>query len=349
MLRIHRVVPLSWFHPEGARILAARLARRAVKRMDKGGLFLTLTYDREQWGGPRELYEDSRDKRHVRHFLRRLEKYLGASLRGQWLRKMEFHRDKSGWIHWHVLLDWRSRIPHEVLAKLWGFGHVWVSKATKSRVAYTCKYVAKSIGDLPGWLLGEPSRSVRMVHVSPGFWDGVDEVEVGRELLGDEEEGGGEEEVRVDVRRQKWPAYVTIGQMIERMGRERVAVEAWDNFFGEWRCDCHLFNLGMGQVAQVLAVHGRSMVIGEGGVATVCSGDLNDDILADLASVEWANGDGVQGACEEDEEGTGGGGREAAPPPLHLTKNSQAGRGMRWLLPFWLSTGDMVDERAVAA
>lgn len=305
MLRIRRTVPLTWFSVDGSRILAARLAERACNRLRKGGLFLTLTYDRSKYADARELYDEARDQRHVRRFVHRLERLLGASLKGKWLRKMEFHEGPEGWLHWHVLLDWRSSIPHDVLTKAWGHGHVWVGKATRSRIRYTCKYVAKTLDDLPGWLLAEPARSVKIVAVSPGFWDEGDvEPEVKDQ---DVDDGGGVAGF------SRLPTYVTIGQALER-NRDAVEVVHYDTRFGEVDVECYRFRLNLAQVYLVLEAHGSSLHDDGDGWFSACCPDDPYELINDLRSVEWA---AWEGASE------GGGSRPDA-PSLHSTDTQDA-------------------------
>lgn len=130
-------------------------------------VMLTLTYDRTRYEGPRELYRQQREKRHVGRFINRLEKYLGRKLKGEWIRKLEFQ--KGGWTHWHIIIRGMNYIEHAELLKIWGHGHAFVTRASKTRLRYFAKYVAKP-GDWPSFLLGERSRSVKLVATSPFFW-----------------------------------------------------------------------------------------------------------------------------------------------------------------------------------
>lgn len=312
MLRIRRTCPMSWFHPEGARVLGARLSERLWRRMSGGGLFLTLSYDRSGYSEARELYEEASRDRHVRRFIHRLEKYLGASLRGKWFRKMEFHKDGEGWLHWHLLIDWRSRIPHEALERLWGHGFVWVNKATKRRVQYCAKYVAKTLDDLPGWLLGERARSVKIVACSPGFWGKSDE-----------------KIARSESRACAWkvPAYVTVGEAMER-NRDMVEVQDLSQFAGELFSENYRFALSMFDVAQVLDHYGCSLHDdGDGWFSCGCGDRDVNGIIADFEGVAWAKA----GGAGSRESGDG--------PPFHLTNTRDAPRA--WLVKVLESTGGL--------
>jgi len=134
------------------------------------GLFLTLTYNRQDFESPLDLYRRQSEEQHVPMFLRRLARALDVeSFAGCWMRKMEFQR--GGWVHFHVVLLWPERIPHDVLTECWGHGFVWVSKLDPDKhAAYVSKYVAKG-GNMPPWLYNEKPRSVKIVAASPGFWN----------------------------------------------------------------------------------------------------------------------------------------------------------------------------------
>ncbi len=160
----------SWLDPVSARALSANLSAALWERCrGHRGLFVTLTYRREDYADALQLYRRQADERHVREFLRRVGRRLGESLTGRWFCKMEFQ--KGGWVHWHVLILDVAKIPHDELTELWGRGHVWVRRLNRRNVRYCTKYTSKA-GDVPAWLLGERPRSVKVVRVSPGFWRG---------------------------------------------------------------------------------------------------------------------------------------------------------------------------------
>lgn len=151
----------------------------------RGGLVLTLTYMREPYSGPLDLYRRQSDERHLRRFMEKLGRVIHSSLEpherthtadgsyssplsGRWFAKMEFQ--EGGWVHWHVLLKWDRRIDWEAIRDAWGHGRIFVQKATPQRLRYVAKYLAKP-EDVPAFLLGERPRSVKIIRVSPGFWE----------------------------------------------------------------------------------------------------------------------------------------------------------------------------------
>lgn len=161
----------SWLCPRSSRALSAELSAKLAKRFKgKEGLFITLTYARDGYAGPLDLYRAQAEGRHVREFIRRLGAFWGVSLRGKWIRKMEFQSaGGEHWIHWHLLIETPRKIANSTCSALWGHGFVNVKKITASRLPYFAKYVSKS-SQVPAWILTERARSVKCVAVSPGFW-----------------------------------------------------------------------------------------------------------------------------------------------------------------------------------
>jgi hypothetical protein len=206
----------SWFDHRYGKVLAAELADRLVSRLaGEDALFLTLTYRRDDWADPQELYRRSQVERHVRLFIARLGRYLRQSMRGRWLCKLEFQ--VGGWVHWHLLVTGLRFVDHGVLTRLWGHGHTWVERAEERTIRYVCKYISKE-GDLPGYIYLEPIRSLKIVRVSPGFWR-EERASVSRcDSLGDS---------------VALPVYVPIGEMLERSEKQvtvRSASGAWCTF-----------------------------------------------------------------------------------------------------------------------
>jgi hypothetical protein len=145
-----------------------RLQDRLTKRCNgERGVFLSLTYNRNAYDTPRDLYRAASTEQHVAMFIRRLSRALGHKLTARWICKMEFQA--GGWVHWHLIILGFTRIPHEIIASCWQHGYAWVSKLNPERIRYLAKYVAKG-GSLPAFLYGEPPRSVKVVRTSPGFW-----------------------------------------------------------------------------------------------------------------------------------------------------------------------------------
>lgn len=167
-IRVRRAGSRSWLDYQWALAFGAKLASRLEDRCrGERGVFITLTYQRNQYKDPRHLYREASEKKHVAEFMKRLSRYLGESLTGRWICKMEFQ--EGGWVHWHIILLGISRIDHGQLAGLWGFGHVWIKRMSKESLRYMTKYVAKGDG-LPAFLYGERPRSVKVIRTSKGFW-----------------------------------------------------------------------------------------------------------------------------------------------------------------------------------
>ncbi len=166
----------SWFDPLSVPSLSFNLAERIKNRMGRRrGLFITLTYRRDDHESPRELFYQMKEQQHVPLFIRRLQKYLGISLKGKWMRKMEFQ--DGGWIHFHLIIDYSGYIPQSDIQTLWGHGFVWVNRWKDSIANYMTKYVAKD-GDVPAWILAEKPKTVKIISVSPGFWEEENEKKV---------------------------------------------------------------------------------------------------------------------------------------------------------------------------
>lgn len=163
----------SWLNRETAPAISAALAQRLIDRCQgEEALMITLTYDHARWGwDPEKLFNAAADDQHVPLFFRRLQKYLGVSLKGRWLCKQEFQR--FGWVHWHIVLVGVPFIEKKILAALWGWGFVNVRKAKRGRLRYVCKYASKD-QDMPAWLYARRPRAVKIIRVSPGFWQDPD-------------------------------------------------------------------------------------------------------------------------------------------------------------------------------
>ena len=158
----------SWLDPRSSKSLAAKLSTRLVERCrGEKGVVVTLTYRREEFGDSRELYRAAQEEQHVPLFLRKVSRHLGESLKGRWFCKMEFQ--KGGWVHWHILILGVRRISQEWLTEAWGRGHVWIDRVNPKALTYLTKYVAKP-GGVPSWIYFERPRSVKIIRVSPGFW-----------------------------------------------------------------------------------------------------------------------------------------------------------------------------------
>lgn len=161
----------SWFSREGSILQSMKLAQRLKARCSgEEGVFITLTYRRDEWESPRDLYHATGEDRHVRRFMATLAEYLGESLNGRWLCKLEFQR--GGWVHWHILLLGVRRIDHADLTEMWGHGFTYVQRMTRTRIGYFAKYITKADASVPEWIYAMRAGSVKVIRSSPGFWGG---------------------------------------------------------------------------------------------------------------------------------------------------------------------------------
>jgi hypothetical protein len=314
------------------RVLAMKLAARLWERCksERDGRFLTLTYRRDEYDGPQDLYRRSGEDRHVRRFIEDLAAYLGESLTGRWLCKLEFQ--KGGWVHWHLVVLGVGRIDHAVLTDMWGHGFVWVKRMTRSNVTYLTKYVAKD-GELPAFLLLEPIRSVKVVRVSPGFWGDVpDDVAV-------DDAHGGDAAPR---RRGRMPWYRSIGEAIEEAPEATVVRDKDVNKYAEVKAP-------MWEVWHRLRAMGAR-------VTGTCAGWVT------LEGITWREvvracgaGWGEPGAPAREQRPPGAAERAGAPGPLHLRDGGNPPEGgdpyqllwrRQWVRAYFTQATDLSEGRS---
>lgn len=198
----------SWLDAKYSKVLSYQLADRLVERCrGQKVLKIELTYRREEYSDPADLFYRAGDERHVRRFIEDLKGHLKMNLTGRWLCKMEFQH--GGWVHWHLLLLGVSYINHAKLTDLWGHGYVWVRPAGESELRYVCKYIAKD-GEFPAFLYLRPIRSVKIIRVSPGFWGNLQP----KANRADSEDS--EQCFDPEPEMPRLPVYVSVGEMIER-------------------------------------------------------------------------------------------------------------------------------------
>lgn len=170
MLEIKARGSRSWLCNIQAPLLSAVLRSRLRARLANAkGLFITLTYDRSNFASPRDLYARQAREQHVPMFMRRLKRALGVkSLKGKWMRKMEFQR--GGWVHFHMVLLWPTTIDWKLIQECWGHGYIFVGRLDPdTHIGYLSKYLSKD-EPIPPFLYAEKPRSVKVVASSPGFW-----------------------------------------------------------------------------------------------------------------------------------------------------------------------------------
>jgi hypothetical protein len=167
VITLYPYAPPSFFTVLGSLSAVRALKRRGFPTNLRNWRFITLTIDRAQYPDPSEAYEVS--KRHLRQFLYELRETYGIR---RWCWKLEFHRaDDHGHVypHWHLLLDYKRPIPVDVITRAWGKGRTEVKGVLDQGFDYMFKYVAKSVENLPDWILSR--TRVRLFQTSRGFFE----------------------------------------------------------------------------------------------------------------------------------------------------------------------------------
>jgi len=216
-------------------------------------LFITLTYRRDDYQGPLDLYRTQSEEQHVPMFLRRLARALGVeSLRGKWIRKMEFQ--DGGWPHFHLVLLWDKRIDWRIIESCWSHGFISVQRFTPQHTKYMSKYFGKA-EQVPAYLLHEKPRSVKIVAASPSFWRDTKERKTARQAvdpatrlpawvpLGDRIARGARTIIARDTERGHYhQVFADLGSLLVRFLRAGVGVTAGSSP-GWVRVDCTLSQL----------------------------------------------------------------------------------------------------------
>jgi hypothetical protein len=297
----------SWLDGRYSKMLAYQLADRLVARCQgEKVLKIELTYRREEYSDPADLYDRASEERHVRRFIESLKRYLKTNLTGRWLCKMEFQ--EGGWVHWHLLILGIDYINHSDLTELWGHGYVWVRRADERELRYVCKYVAKD-GQFPAFLYLRPIRSVKIIRVSPGFWKDTPFKKQ------DDKEG----EARHDPEPEhlKLPVYVTVGEIIER-GEETIVCRDGRGRYAQVKGDpWGLF--------RALARMGAKVCGNERGWLQLRGVDLDDVRRLQAHQARIGLGDGLGGRGPRRGEGPDRGGPQAAALNLISSGNPPTG------------------------
>ena len=166
MITLEAYRPETWFSLEGARIKKRRMHLAGVPDM-RDWRFITLTIGLRSLT-PREAYELGKDR--MRRFLARLRKAFGRTFRWCW--KLEVHHDEDGYPHWHLLVDYRKKIPVELferIAEWWGLGRIDIRRVESKDWEYVFKYVSKGLEDLPEWVVRYKGR-IRIFQTCAGFY-----------------------------------------------------------------------------------------------------------------------------------------------------------------------------------
>jgi len=220
----------SWLDVRSARSMSKKLGCKLWDRCQgHRGLFVTLTYRRDEYENAIDLYRKQSEEQHVALFLRKISRYLDRDLKGKWFCKLEFQ--KGGWVHWHLIILDVVKIPHDIATELWGHGHVWLRRLNKGNVKYVTKYTVKG-GEVPAWLYAERPKSVKIIRVSPGFWGAPvrPKKNASEEVEDDPYDKWGPSEQRIEG------MYVPIGAKIDN-GGDRFVCRDEDGKYARGQCD----------------------------------------------------------------------------------------------------------------
>ena len=170
-LYIKEYIPRSWFHPKGVLKVVDRIKPHLPDV--NGSLFVTLTLNRQwfrtQQMGPSEAYDFARG--HIRKMFFKLRHGISwedkkYTIKSAYCTKVEFHDDEEGWPHFHIIWLTKRYIPCDLLASLWGYGRINISRINNTKFNYILKYICKS-GKVPNWV--KTRNSVRIFQPSRGF------------------------------------------------------------------------------------------------------------------------------------------------------------------------------------
>jgi hypothetical protein len=165
-IELHPYSSETWWTLVGARKKERRLKKAGIPSF-KDWRFLTFTMA-DRTVSPREAYVRGKDR--IRRFLACVRGALGKPF--LWCWKLEFHHDDEGYPHWHLLIEYRKKIPEEMLAVLerwWGLGRINVRRIEAEDIGYLFKYVTKAVEDVPHWVGAHKGR-IRVFQTSKGFY-----------------------------------------------------------------------------------------------------------------------------------------------------------------------------------
>lgn len=122
---------------------AFRMEYEALDPSNKMIRFCTFTYAPEFLPADNEL-----SVLEVQHYIRRLKKYLPASVRVRYCFCGEHgSADYTERAHYHAILYFSEIVPERLIAKAWSFGRVDVAEPSLARFGYVAKYSTKQLGD----------------------------------------------------------------------------------------------------------------------------------------------------------------------------------------------------------
>lgn len=139
----------------------------------KSVIMLTLTVDPKLFDSPWDALEAVGKKRGISELTKALHR-KGQIRSREFTCTLEFH--KSGWPHWHVLVD-SNFVDKHVMQSIWKRGNTWVSKhdfaTVEHAINYATKYIVKTEEDreaftMPGWVL-DYKGNIRRFSTSRGL------------------------------------------------------------------------------------------------------------------------------------------------------------------------------------
>lgn len=165
MVVVRENKPPSWYSKKGSTAKYNQLVRKGLPSF-KDWRFLTLTLDPKKFTNAEAGYQFGKDR--LRYFFQKVKIALGIKhLRYFW--KLEFQ--KSGWAHWHILLDYKRPVDINHIVRCWGNGDVDVKHCKDHKLPYLFKYLCKTDDDLPKWFLAY--RRPRVFQSSNLYSDNV--------------------------------------------------------------------------------------------------------------------------------------------------------------------------------
>jgi hypothetical protein len=163
---LHPYASESWWTAPGARKKERRLQKAGLPSFANWRFFTLTIADRAI--SPLQAYLMGKGR--IRRFLARLRTALGRKF--LWCWKLEIHQDDGGYPHWHLLMEYKQRIPEEMLFEIerwWGLGRINVERVKAADIHYVFKYVAKGAEDIPEWV-GRYKGRIRVFQASKGFY-----------------------------------------------------------------------------------------------------------------------------------------------------------------------------------
>lgn len=166
MLTVRPYCPLSFWTKEGAARLYRRFQTWGIPDL-RNWRMVTLTIDRNEYPDAEAAFELG--KLYVSDFR---TAFKAEYPHKNHFTKLELHEpdqdDGQVYPHWHLLLDWKTKVDFVAVSGMWRMGRVNVQRIEDEGFDYVFKYVSKTVEDLPDWL--KKRRVVRAWSASKGFF-----------------------------------------------------------------------------------------------------------------------------------------------------------------------------------